>query len=53
MIIPIIKNIVDIMIDLAYNIINNSQELLAVGKLSKDIQKSYGVETLIKVKLDY
>ena len=28
MIIPIIKNMVDIMIDLAYNIINNSQELL-------------------------
>ena len=32
---------------------NTRQELLAVGKLSKAIQKSYNVETLIKVKLDY
>ena len=32
---------------------NNSQELLAVGKLSKAIQKSFAKESLIKVRLDY
>ena len=31
---------------------NDSQELLAVGKLSQPIKKSYDIETLIKVKLD-
>ena len=32
---------------------NNRQELLAVAKLSQPIQKSFAIETLIKVKLDY
>ena len=32
---------------------NNRQELLAVAKLSQPIQKSFSIETLIKVKLDF
>ena len=32
---------------------NDSQELLAVGKLSQPIQKSFSNEVLIKVKLDF
>ena len=32
---------------------NDRQELLAVAKLSQPIQKSFAIETLIKVKLDY
>jgi len=32
---------------------NDRQELLAVAKLSQPIQKSFSVETLIKVKLDF
>jgi hypothetical protein len=32
---------------------NDSQELLAVAKLSQPIQKSFSIETLIKVKLDF
>ena len=32
---------------------NDRQELLAVGKLSKAIQKSFAKESLIKVRLDY
>jgi hypothetical protein len=32
---------------------NNRQELLAVAKLSKPIQKSFNNEALIKIKLDY
>ena len=31
---------------------NNRQELLAVGKLSQPIKKSYNIETILKVKLD-
>jgi hypothetical protein len=32
---------------------NDRQELLAVGKLSKAVQKSFEDESLIKVRLDY
>ena len=32
---------------------NDRQELLAVAKLSQPIQKSFSIETLIKVKLDF
>jgi hypothetical protein len=32
---------------------NDRQELLAVAKLSQPVQKSFSVETLIKVKLDF
>ena len=32
---------------------NNSNELLAVAKLSKPLQKSYSKEAIIKVKLDF
>ena len=32
---------------------NNSNELLAVAKLSKPLLKSYSKEAIIKVKLDF
>jgi len=32
---------------------NDSSELLAVGKLSAPVQKNYGTEATIKVKLTY
>jgi len=32
---------------------NDSNELLAVAKLSKPLQKDFTKETLVRVKLDY
>jgi hypothetical protein len=33
--------------------LGGSQELVAVGKLSSPVQKNYGTEATIKVKLTY